>query len=113
MKIKPSKSAPVRVVVLTLLVFLAGLSTLAKNVQYLPKSNPARYLSIACKMKASSDCIPAPVKPQLVQPSYYLLIPERVDFVFNSDPGEAPPVQRVSLLFCLRHRGPPAKFFLP
>src|ERR1700739_3655226 len=107
MHIKPSKTTLVRVVVLVLLVFLAGLSTLAKNVKYLPKSNPARYLSIACKMKASSDCFPAPVKPPFAQPSWCLLVPERVDFVYNSDPVEAPPVQRVSLLSCLRHRGPP------
>jgi len=110
MQTKPSKKTLVRVVVLALLVFLAGLSTLAKNVQYLPKSNPARYLSIACKMKASSDGIPAPVEPQLAEPTWCPFIPEHVDFGYNSDPGKAPPVQRVSLLFCLRHRGPPAKF---
>jgi hypothetical protein len=109
MRTKSFKSALIQAVVLTLLVFLAVLSTLAKNVQYLPKSNPARHLSIACKMKANSDCAPAPLRPQPAQPSSRLLIPEPVLFVSNFDQREAPPVQRISLIVCLRHRAPPTK----
>ncbi len=109
MRIKASKSVLIQAVVFTLLVFLAVLSTLAKNVQYLPKSNPARYLSIACKMKANSDCAPTPLRPQPAQPSSRLLIPEPVLFVSSFDQREAPPVQRISLIVCLRHRAPPAK----
>jgi hypothetical protein len=109
MRVKSSKSALIRGVVLTLLVFLAGFSTLAKNVQYLPKSNPARYLSIASKMKTNSDCAPTPVRPQPAQPSSRLLIPQPVLFVSSFDQREAPPVQRISLIICLRHRAPPAK----
>jgi hypothetical protein len=109
MRIKASKSVLIQAVVFTLLVFLAVLSTLAKNVQYLPKSNPARYLSIACKMKANSDCAPTPLRPQPAQPSSRLLIPEPVLFVSSFEQREAPPVQRISLIVCLRHRAPPAK----
>jgi hypothetical protein len=109
MRIKCFKSALIQGLVVTLLVFLAGFSTLAKNVQYLPKSNPARYLSIASKMKANSGCPSVSVKPQPAQPSSRLLIPEPVLFVSNFDQREAPPVQRISLIVCLRHRAPPTK----
>ena len=106
-QIKPFKIVPIRVVVVALLVFLAGFSTLAKNVQYLPKSNPAHYLSIASKMKANSDCTVAQLKLQLTQPSSRLVIPEAVLPVFSFDPREAPSVQRISLIVCLQYRAPP------
>jgi hypothetical protein len=107
MQIKSFKIVQIRVVVVTLLVFLAGFSTLAKNVQYLPKSNPAHYLSIASKMKANSDCTVAHLKLQLTQPSSRLVIPEAVLPVFSFDPREAPFVQRISLIVCLQYRAPP------
>jgi len=106
-QIKSFKIVPIRVVVVTLLVFLAGFSTLAKNVQYLPKSNPAHYLSIASKMKANSDCTVAHFKLQLTQPSSRLAIPEAVLPFFSFDPWEAPFVQRISLIVCLQYRAPP------
>jgi hypothetical protein len=106
-QIKPFKIVPIRVVVVALLVFLAGFSTLAKNVQYLPKSNPAHYLSIASKMKADSDCAVTPLKLQPTQQSSQLVIPEAVIPVFTFDPREAPFVQRISLIVSLRYRAPP------
>jgi hypothetical protein len=54
-----------RIAVVMLLASLAAFSTLAKNVQYLPKSNPATYLSIASKMKA--DCGPITVEAPPVE----------------------------------------------
>jgi hypothetical protein len=106
-QIKPLKIVPIRIVVVTLLVFLAGFSTLAKNVQYLPKSNPAHYLSIASKMKADSDCTVAQLKLQPTQPSSRLVIPEAALPVFTFDPREAPFVERISLIACLQYRAPP------
>jgi len=106
-QIKPFKIVPIRVIVVALLVFLAGFSTLAKNVQYLPKSNPAHYLSIASKMKANSDCAVAHLKLQLTQPTSRVLIPEPALSVFSFDPREAPFVQRISLIVCLKYRAPP------
>jgi hypothetical protein len=104
---KSLKIVPVQVAVVTLLVFLAGFSTLAKNVQYLPKSNPAYYLSIASKMKANSDCTITQLKLQPTQQSSQLVIPEAVIPVFTFDPREAPFVQRISLIVSLRYRAPP------
>ena len=106
-QIKPFKIVPIRIVVVTLLVFLAGFSTLAKNVQYLPKSNPAHYLSIASKMKADSDCNVAQLKLQPTQPSSRLVIPEAVLPVFTFDPRKEPFVERISLIACLQYRAPP------
>src|SRR5262249_16638234 len=106
-QIKSLKILPVQLAVATLLVFLAGLSTLAKKVQYLPKSNPAHYLSIASKMKANSDCTAVHLKIQPNQPSSRLVIPEPVAPVFTFDPWEAPFIQRISLIACLRFRAPP------
>ena len=106
-QIKPFKIVPIRIVVVALLVFLAGFSTLAKNVQYLPKSNPAHYLSIASKMKADSDCTVAQLKLQPTQPSSRLVIPEAALPVFTFDPREAPFVERISLIACLQYRAPP------
>ena len=106
-QIKPFKIVPIRIVVVTLLVFLAGFSTLAKNVQYLPKSNPAHYLSIASKMKADSDCAVAQLKLQPTQPSSRLVIPEAALPVFTFDPREAPFVEQISLIACLQYRAPP------
>jgi hypothetical protein len=104
---KSLKIVPVQVAVVTMLVFLAGFSTLAKNVQYLPKSNPAHYLSIASKMKANSDCTITQLKLQPTQQSSQLVIPEAVIPVFTFDPREAPFVQRISLIVSLRYRAPP------
>jgi hypothetical protein len=106
-QIKSYKIVPIQLAVVTLLVFLAGFSTLAKNVQYLPKSNPAHYLSIASKMKANSDCSVAHLKLQPTQPSSRLVITEAVLSVFTFDPREAPFVQRIALIICLRYRAPP------
>jgi hypothetical protein len=106
-QIKSFKIVPIQVVVVALLVFLAGFSTLAKNVQYLPKSNPAHYLSIASKMKADSDCNVAQHKLEPTQPSSRLVIPEGAVPVFTFDPREAPFVQRISLMVCLQYRAPP------
>ena len=106
-QIKSYKIVPIQIAVVALLVFLAGFSTLAKNVQYLPKSNPAHYLSIASKMKADSDCTVAQIKLQHTQPSSRLVIPEAALPVFTFDPREAPFAQQISLIVCLQYRAPP------
>jgi hypothetical protein len=106
---KPFKFTAIQLLAITLAVFLAGLSTLAKNSQYLPKSNPAHYLSIASKMKAAdTDCSSAPVELQLAQPDSRISVPKPPVFVSRCDQREAPPVQRAFLAVCLRHRAPPA-----
>jgi hypothetical protein len=106
-QIKSYKIVPIQVAVVALLVFLAGFSTLAKNVQYLPKSNPVHYLSIASKMKANSDCAVAELKLQPAQLSPRLLIPEPVLVLPSFHSREASFVPRVSLIACLQYRAPP------
>jgi hypothetical protein len=104
---KSLKIVPIRVAVVTLLVFLTGFSTLAKNVQYLPKSNPAHYLSIASKMKASSDCTVAQLKLQPAQLSPRLPIPEPVLVLSSFHSREGSFVPRISLVACMQYRAPP------
>lgn len=106
-QIKPSKIVLIRLLVIALLVFLAGFSTLAKNVQYLPKSNPAHYLSIASKMKANSDCTAAQIKLQPAQLGPLLQIPEPLVVLFSFHSREASFVPRISLVACLQYRAPP------
>jgi hypothetical protein len=102
------KGLVIRALVFGMLVSVAGFSALAKNTQYLPKSNPARYISIAGKMKADSDCIPAPVEPQPARPSSRLEPPAApVPFVNRLDLWEAPCSRLTRFIACLRHRGPP------
>jgi hypothetical protein len=104
---KSLKTVPIQVAVVALLVFLAGFSTLAKNVQYLPKSNPAHYLSIASKMKANSDCTVAQLKLQPAQLSPRLSIPDPVLVLSSLHSREASFVPRISLIACLQYRAPP------
>src|SRR5262249_30893990 len=97
----------VRATVVALLVFVAGLATLAKNSQYLPKTNPARYLSIASKMKADTDVAPARVSLEPAQPCSRLELHRPVLVLFRINERETPFVQRCGLLVCIRHRAPP------
>lgn len=56
----------IRTTVFLLLVGVAGLSTLAKQVKYLPKLNPLRHYSKAAKMELVHhpvDFIPVPAQP--------------------------------------------------
>ncbi|HXO05078.1 MAG TPA: hypothetical protein VN884_05555 [Candidatus Sulfotelmatobacter sp.] len=53
-----SFKASIQIAAVVLLLFaVAGLSTLAKNSQYFPKSNPTHFVNIASKMKVA----PTPV----------------------------------------------------
>lgn len=105
---KPFKLSAVHVLVVTLAVSIACFSTLAKNVQYLPKSNPAHYLSIAGKMKVDTSCVSAPVELQPAEPGSRISVPEPLVFIYNLDRRETAPVQRACLAVSLRHRAPPA-----
>ena len=50
-----SRDIWLRVAVVMLLVAVAGLSTLAKNIQYFPKTSPTHYVSSSTKMKVVGD----------------------------------------------------------
>ena len=98
----------IRTVVVALLVFLAGLATLAKNSQYLPKSDPGRYLSIASKMKADGDGLSAGVSLEPAQPSARVEPHRAILVLFRINEREAPFVDRIGFTVSRRHRAPPA-----
>jgi hypothetical protein len=101
----------IRIAVVMLLASLAGFSTLAKTTQYLPNSNPARFLSIASKMRA--DCTPATIEAPTLQPrssaiAFVLPLPT-VPIVLYSGPEDwdAQFIERVGITVSVRHRAPP------
>lgn len=106
---KPSAAKRVlsKTSILLLLVGLAGLSALAKHSDYLPKSNPAHYISHAAKMNLehlSADFAPArvhrvdglvPPKPE--RPSVPLVASQKLE------------LPQIGLTVSLQHRSPPPR----
>jgi hypothetical protein len=107
-RIKSIKTAVMRAAAILLVVSLAGFVTLARNAQYLPQSNPARYLSIASKMKVSPKACVAPVELQPALPGSLVRIPEPLGFVTRVDRGRPPLLQRIDINICLPQRAPPS-----
>jgi hypothetical protein len=91
---------------LLLLFAVAGLSTVAKDSQYLPKSHPAHYLNISSKMKVSSpapvlDRAPLHAVAKIEPPRYVARFPRR------EDPPPPLAIQQIGLRMALQHRSPP------
>ncbi|MGH9747778.1 MAG: hypothetical protein ACRD59_16915 [Candidatus Acidiferrales bacterium] len=99
----------IRFAVVMLLASLAGFATLAKNTQYLPKSNPARFLSIASKMKA--DCSSIDVEPPLPQARIMAgsaALPAQPElFVRLFQEQDSRFVEPIGIFVSSRHRAPP------
>lgn len=88
-----------------LLLAIAGFSTLAKNSQYLSKSNPAHYINISSKMKVTPqapviDPMPLRHLDQLIEPH-----PEvRIHWMVRE---ETPPSPSIAVTVSLQFRSPP------
>jgi hypothetical protein len=99
-----------RIAVVMLLASLAAFSTLAKNVQYLPQSNPASYLSIASKMK--TDCAPVTVEAPPVERDAISILaaiqPEPSAYFARTDSRETRPAEIAGSSVSVRRRPPPA-----
>jgi hypothetical protein len=109
MQRKRHNLVPIRIAVIMLLASLAVFATLAKNVQYLPKSNPASYLSIASKMK--TDCAPVTVEAPLAerQANFRVVTVQPAPLTFD-DRGKERETRFVELLgasVSVRRRPPP------
>jgi len=92
-------------VVFLLLVSVAALSTLAKDGQYFPQSNPARQVSLSTKMNFThAPIVPDGARSQAVarisppQPSIRITRIERLEPI---------PMQRIGIIVSLQHRSPP------
>ncbi|MGA7852946.1 MAG: hypothetical protein WCA15_06430 [Candidatus Acidiferrales bacterium] len=98
-----------RVGVLLLLVAIAGFATLAKNSQYYSKSNPAHYINISSKMKATAAPVAmdrAPLR-QLVRFAPAPRPQIRIHRVVRED---FPPLPSIAVRVSLQHRSPPPYF---
>jgi hypothetical protein len=97
-----------RVGVLLLLVAIAGFATLAKNSQYYSKSNPAHYINISSKMKATAS--PAVIDRTPLRHVVRFVAPRpqtRIDRVVRED---LPPLPSIAVSVSLQHRSPPLFF---
>lgn len=96
----------IRIAAVVLLFLVAGLATLAKNVQYLPNSDSAHYINCATKMKAAQPAIEADPKP--LRP-VARVIPARPTFrPSRLDEPKTPPIAVIGLTVSLQHRSPPS-----
>ena len=94
-----------RVAALVVLVAVMALSTLAKNTDYLPDSNPAHYLSSASKMRL----VHSPVIQDRT-PSHPIskTIPQKQisKETHRNDPG-LPSIQKIIFICSFQYRSPP------
>ncbi|HSY59199.1 MAG TPA: hypothetical protein VK795_06540 [Terriglobales bacterium] len=101
--------ALIRIAVVMLLASLTVFSTLAKNAQYLPKSNLASYLSIASKMK--TDCAPVTVEaPPVERQASFIAAavqPAPLSFVDRGEERETRFVDTIGASVSVRRRPPP------
>jgi hypothetical protein len=101
----PLQKSCLRVAALLLLVLVAGLATLAKNAQYLPKSNSAHYINCATKMKVAQAAPEADRKP--LHPIAKVVPARPIYRSLRQDEPETPPIQLIGLTVSLQHRSPP------
>ncbi|MFY9802561.1 MAG: hypothetical protein WA211_17815 [Candidatus Acidiferrales bacterium] len=95
-----------KVGVLLLLFAIAGFSTLAKNSQYFAKSNPAHYINISSKTKASTS--PAVIDRVPLRHVVRFIAPQpqiRVDRMVRE---EIPSLPSIAVTISLQHRSPPS-----
>jgi hypothetical protein len=116
MKIDPQHEGPLgprasdrrlglKVGVLVLLVAIAGFSTLAKNSQYLSRSNPAHYISISSKMKVTAS--PAVVDHAPLRHDARFVAPQPQVRLHRVEREEFPPLPSIAVTVSLQHRSPP------
>jgi hypothetical protein len=99
--------ASVQIAAVVFLLFaVAGLSTLAKNSQYFPKSNPTHYVNIANKMKAGSSPVlleRAPLHPIANAVTPQPRAPKKHEFEKVSLPSPS-----IGVTVSIQHRSPPS-----
>jgi len=94
-----------KLAILALLLALAGLSTLAKQGQFYPRTNPVRQISAATKMSVPQtartlDCVPT-------QPAARLILPQPQDRPVRMVAPELSSIAWAHLTLPLQHRAPP------
>jgi len=92
-----------RAAVVILLVTVAGLSTLAKNSQYFPKTNPAQHLSISTKMNVAHA--PAVLPGDRLQVAR--ISPPPSIQASRLEQFETAPIGQIGIAVSKQHRSPP------
>ena len=93
--------------IVLLLFAVAGLSTLAKNSQYFPKSNPTHYVNIAAKMKPAPSRVV--VQRERLSPVAKVLPPKSEVLNRYAAKEEANlPLPSVGVTVSVQHRSPPS-----
>jgi hypothetical protein len=107
---EPMKSrsfkASLQIATVVLLLFaVAGLSTLAKNSQYFPKSNPTHFVNIANKMKVA----PTPVVIERVSlyPIAKVVPPQPCPLRNHRMEEISLPSPSIGVTVSIQHRSPP------
>lgn len=100
-----SRRIILNVTILLLLFLVASLSTLAKNSQYLPKSNPARFVNIASKMKLAQSPVAFDWTP--LHPIARAVPPRPTNRPSDRVELENPSIQSMVFTFLLQYRSPP------
>jgi hypothetical protein len=95
----------VRVGVVMLLLAIVGFSTLAKNSQYLSRSNPAHYINISSKMKVSH--LPVVIDRTPLRPVARFIPPEPEMRIVWMVEEEIPARPSIGVTVSLQHRSPP------
>jgi hypothetical protein len=89
-----------------LLIAVAGLSTLAKDCQYFPKTNPTRYVSSSTKMKLAHAPVVLDGDQQLHVSR--IAVPSPRVWPICEDRFEAILIPAVGVTLSMQHRSPPA-----
>jgi hypothetical protein len=92
--------------VVLLLFAVAGLSTLAKNSQYFPKSNPTHYVNIASKMKAAPP--PAVLERAPLYPIAKVVTPQPYAPRNHGVEEISLPSPSIGVTVSTQHRSPPS-----
>ena len=93
--------------IVLMLFAVAGLSTLAKNSQYFPKSNPTHYVNIAAKMKPAPSRVV--VQRERLSPVAKVLPPKSEVLNRYAAKEEANlPLPSVGVTVSVQHRSPPS-----
>jgi hypothetical protein len=94
-----------KVGVVMLLLAIAGFATLAKNSQYLSRSNPAHYINISSKMKVSHS--PVVIDRTPLRPVARFIPPQPELRIVRMVEKEIPALPSMGVTVSLQHRSPP------
>jgi len=92
-------------VIFLLLIAVSALSTLAKDGQYFPRTNPARHASLSTKMKVAKA--PVIFAGDVLRLVARIVPPQPIFQVTRLEQFEITPIRSISVTVSMQHRSPP------